>query len=283
MDKTTPHRVLWVSAHPEPRSLNGALRTDGLRTLAAEGHEHRESDLYAMGFDPVVRADEYPVEPPGRLDVAAASQRAYRDGTLPADVRAEQAKLNWADTLVVQFPLWWYGTPAILKGWFDRVLVKGYGYGVTDPATGRTRRYGDGMLAGRRALVVVTVGARGASIGPRGIHGDIDDVLFPITHGILWYTGMSVLPTVVLDGANRVSAEQYARMSARLRERLRTLSTTPPIPFRYETGGDYDDHLVLRPDRAPDRVGPAIHRAHTTADLPVQCGGGHPAGRQVAV
>ncbi|HEY3506818.1 MAG TPA: NAD(P)H-dependent oxidoreductase [Actinocatenispora sp.] len=267
MDTTTARRVLWVSAHPEPRSLNGSLRTEGLRTLNAAGHEHRESDLYAMDFDPVVRTRDFPAEPAGRLDVAGASQRAYRDGTLSPDIRAEHAKLAWADTLVVQFPLWWYGMPAILKGWFDRVFVKGYGYGVKDPATGRIRRYGDGALAGRRALVVVTVGARGDSIGPRGIHGDIDDVLFPITHGILWYTGMTVLPPLVLDGANRVGADRYRTLAADLRERLRTLATTPPVPFRYEAGGDYDDDLVLRPDRAPRQVGPAIHRATERADL----------------
>jgi NAD(P)H dehydrogenase (quinone) len=53
-------KILWVSAHPEPRSLTGALRAAGLRTLAEAGHEHRESDLYAMGFDPVVRGSDFP-------------------------------------------------------------------------------------------------------------------------------------------------------------------------------------------------------------------------------
>jgi NAD(P)H dehydrogenase (quinone) len=51
-------KILWVSAHPEPRSLNGALRADGLRTLAEAGHAYRESDLYAMRFDPVVRGSD---------------------------------------------------------------------------------------------------------------------------------------------------------------------------------------------------------------------------------
>ena len=255
-------KVLWVSAHPEPRSLTGALRTDGLRTLAGQGHTVRQSDLYAMGFDPVVRRSDYPDESAdARLDVARASERAYRTGTLTADVQAEQAKLCWAEAVVVQFPLWWYGMPAILKGWFDRVFVKGFGYGVRDPRTGRIRRYGDGMLAGRRALAVVTVGAREPSVGPRGIHGELTDSLFGLLHGTFFYTGMQVLPPVVLTGTNRVAPDRYAQLSARLTDRLVTLPDATPLPYRPEAGGDYDDDLVLRPDVAPGRTGPGIHQA----------------------
>jgi NAD(P)H dehydrogenase (quinone) len=254
-------KILWVSAHPEPRSLTGALRTDGLRTLAEAGHVYRESDLYAMGFDPVVRGSDYPTEPPdGRLDVAAASQRAYASGTLPASIRTEQDKLRWAEAVVVQFPLWWYGMPAILKGWFDRVFVKGFGYGVTDPGTGRSRRYGDGMLAGRRALAVVTAGGRAPSLGPRGINGELSETLFGLLHGTFFYTGMQVLPPVLLDGANRVSADRYGQLRDTLARRLRTLADTPALPYRPQAGGDYDDELVLRADLAPGRAGLAVHR-----------------------
>lgn len=115
-------RVLWVSAHPDPRSLNGALRDHGVSVLRAHGHSVRESDLYAMGWDPVVRHSDFSHDPAERLDVLGESQRALEDGSLREDIRAEHEKIRWADTLVVQFPLWWFGMPAILKGWFDRLL-----------------------------------------------------------------------------------------------------------------------------------------------------------------
>ncbi|MFD0427747.1 NAD(P)H-dependent oxidoreductase [Streptomyces zhihengii] len=105
-----------------------------------------------MGWDPVVTAADYP-DHTGRLIVADASHEALASGRIAPEVRAEQEKLLRADALVVQFPLWWYGPPAILKGWFDRVLVKGLGYGTGE-------RYGAGALAGKRALTVVTAGAR---------------------------------------------------------------------------------------------------------------------------
>lgn len=251
--------VLWIFAHPEPRSLGGALRDEGLRTLREEGHDVRESDLYAMKWKAVVDADDFgSAAESDRLLVAAASKKAYDAGELSDDIRAEHEKLDWADAVIIQFPLWWYGMPAILKGWFDRVFVKGFAYGITHP-DGHTLRYGEGTLAGKRAMIVLTAGAPEATIGPRGVNGELDDLLFPIQHGTLWYAGLSVLPPLAICGADRVSPQQYADAAESLRERLRTLATHAPIPFRRQNGGDYDENLVLRDDLAPGATGIGVH------------------------
>ncbi|MFC7329585.1 NAD(P)H-dependent oxidoreductase [Marinactinospora rubrisoli] len=254
-------KVLWIFAHPERRSLSAALRDEGLRALRAHGHEVRESDLYAMGWNPVVDAADFGHDPGERLLVAAASEGAYASGGLSADIRAEHAKLAWADTVVVQFPLWWFGMPAILKGWFDRVFVKGLAYGVAEHGPGgrRTLRYGEGRLAGKRAMVVVTVGGTAAAYGPRGVNGELADLLFPLQHGTFFYTGMSVVPPVLVSGADRLSETEYAAAAAELRERLLALPDTDPIPFRPQNGGDYDADLTLRPEHEPGRTGLAVH------------------------
>lgn len=257
-------QVLWVSAHPDPRSLNGALRDEGVAVLREYGHEVVESDLYAMGWNPVVDHDDFGHDHSERLDVLTESQRALETGSLSDDIRIEQDKLRRADTLIVQFPLWWFGPPAILKGWFDRLFVQGFAQGVLDPETGRALRYGSGGLVGRRAMVVTTVGANAATTGPRGIHGDINDVLFPILHGTLWYTGMTVVPPLVINDALRLSGTDFEAVARRLRDRLVTLPDTEPIPFRYQNGGDYDENLVLRPVHAPGEEGIRIH--NTTSD-----------------
>ncbi|RYE81878.1 MAG: flavodoxin family protein, partial [Hyphomicrobiales bacterium] len=124
-------KVLLVFAHPERRSLNGALRDVAVAELAAQGHEVRVSDLYAEGWKSEVDRADFPSWPDGeRFAAGAASKQAFGEGTLTADVRAEIEKLLWADTLILQFPLWWYTMPAILKGWVDRVFAYGFAYGV---------------------------------------------------------------------------------------------------------------------------------------------------------
>lgn len=255
-------KVLWLFAHPDQRSLNAHLRDEGARELTNLGHECRQSDLYAMGWKAVVDADDFDHDRAERFVVGSTSKRAYLSGNLSDDIRAEQEKLNWADTVVLQFPLWWYGMPAILKGWFDRVFVSGFAYDVVE--NGRTLRYGEGGLAGKRAMIVVSAGAREAHFGPRGINGDLNDLLFPLQHGTLWYTGMDVVPPLLLPGADRFSAEQFEQSAKELRERLRTLPTTSPLPFRRQNSGDYDRDLVLRPEIAPGRSGIGVHYAGET-------------------
>ncbi|MDN5855885.1 MAG: NAD(P)H-dependent oxidoreductase, partial [Actinomycetia bacterium] len=97
--------VLWVFAHPEPRSLSGALRDEGARALTEAGHAVRMSDLYAMGWKATVDVDDFGHhEPDERLRVSGQSKCAHQEGVLRDDIRAEQDKLDWADAVVVQFP-----------------------------------------------------------------------------------------------------------------------------------------------------------------------------------
>ncbi|NNH29045.1 NAD(P)H-dependent oxidoreductase, partial [Rhizobium sp. SEMIA 4085] len=119
-------KVLLVFAHPEPRSLNGALRDVAMKALEAQGHEVRVSDLYAGGWKSEIdRADFPSLETDTRFMPVAASKRAFETGALTEDVKTEIDKLLWADMLILQFPLWWFSMPAILKGWVERVYAYG--------------------------------------------------------------------------------------------------------------------------------------------------------------
>lgn len=257
--------VLWVLAHPDDRSLNGALHREGLAALAEAGHTVEVSDLYAMKWNPVVDRDDFGGDDFGdgeRLQVGPASRKAFKEGVLSPDIVEEQAKLLRADLVVLQFPLWWFGMPAILKGWVDRVFVSGFGYGIRDPERpGRSRRYGDGGLADKLALAVVTIGAKEAEFQSRGINGSVPDVLFPLLHGTFFYTGMAPLPPLAVHDANRLTDEQYQVAKAELRERLAHLETAEPIPYRTQNSGDYDDDMVLRPEVACGQSGLGAHLA----------------------
>ena len=233
--------ILLVFAHPEPQSLSAALRDVAVAELEAQGHTVRVSDLYAKGWKAQIdRADFPSLATDARLKVPAASGVDFAAGTLTDDVRAEQDKLLWADMLILQFPLWWFSMPAILKGWVDRVYAHGFAYGVgVHDATRWGDRYGEGRLAGKRAMLVVTAGGWAEHYGPRGINGPIDDLLFPINHGILHYPGYAVLPPFVAYQVDRLDAAGFEGLAQALRARMRTLETTAPIPYRRQNGGDY--------------------------------------------
>jgi len=244
-------KVLLVFAHPEPRSLSGALRDVARRELETQGHEVRVSDLYADGWKSEVdRADFPSLEPDARLIPVAVSKKGFEADTLTGDVKAEIEKLLWADTLILQFPLWWFAMPAILKGWVDRVFAYGFAYGVGEHSDRRWGdRYGEGTLVGKRAMLIVAAGGWEEHYTPRGINGPIDDLLFPINHGILYYPGYDVLPPFVVYKVDRLEEAGFEPVAERLRDRMRTLATTPPIPYRRQNGGDYlIPSMNLRPE-----------------------------------
>lgn len=252
----TRGHVLWLSAHPEPQSLSGSLRRDGIAHLRAEGFQVTESDLYAMGWDPVVTRRDAGLREDERFFVSADTRTAYIDGRLPADVAAEQEKLLAADAIIVHFPLWWYGMPAILKGWFDRVFISGFAFGK-EPETGRRLRFEQGPFTGKRALAAVSVGDRPASIGPRGKSGQLDELLFGLLHGTFAYTGMSALKPWALPSADFTEDYDAARDS--LLARLGRLFEEDPIPYLPQFTGQYTEGWELQPHIRPGETGLSVH------------------------
>ncbi|WP_376740133.1 NAD(P)H-dependent oxidoreductase [Gordonia paraffinivorans] len=188
---------------------------------------------------------------------------AFGDADAPErveEVRAEQRKLLAADLVVLQFPLWWYGMPAILNGWVDRVFESGFAYHVPDPETGRMLKYGRGGLEGRRALVVVSAGDRAGSLSPRGISGSIDDVLWPLLHGTLWYTGMQPLRPHLVAEADSVDATRANRLERCLADRLARIDGEELIDYLPLDDEFYDHSIRLHDDVSPGLEGIAAHR-----------------------
>jgi NAD(P)H dehydrogenase (quinone) len=233
-------RTHIVYAHPDRNSLNASLHDEAVRTLEGLDHTVTVSDLYAMDWKAVADYDDF--GPGATGPFMAAAGEAWRQDTLAPDIKAEQERLLAADAVILQFPLWWFTVPAIMKGWMDRVLTNGFGYGDNRV----WKRYGEGTLEGKRAMLLVTTGARDSHLSDRGINGDIDDLLFPIQHGILFYTGMRVLPPVVVTGAALIDEPSYADTVKHLRSRLEAFEETEPIAYRRQAD-DYDEAKRLKP------------------------------------
>ncbi|WP_341366794.1 NAD(P)H-dependent oxidoreductase [Yoonia sp. BS5-3] len=107
-------RALVVYAHPRPDSFNAAIRDLVIERLKASGAEIRLIDLYADGFDPVMGQDELGDH--------------FDESKNQTGLEAHVADLKWCDTLVFVYPTWWYGLPAMLKGWLDRALLPGVAF-----------------------------------------------------------------------------------------------------------------------------------------------------------
>lgn len=260
--------VLLVYAHPEPTSLTRSLVEVAAESLQNQGHSILRSDLYGMGWKAVMDADDFPVRAdPKRLSFVTESGHAYSKGLQPLDIASEQKKLMAADALILHFPLWWYAMPAILEGWIDRVWAYGLAYGYR--GEGNRYRYGEGGLAGKRAMLCVTVGGPETDYSPRGINGPLEQLLFPITHGTLFFPGMEVLPTFAVYGAGSLTPSRAKSALVDWRERVRGLFVDPPIPFRAQSGGDYSDQHVLNEGVAPAQTGLMAHIRETRGpDVP---------------
>jgi NAD(P)H dehydrogenase (quinone) len=253
--------ILIVHAHPEPKSLTSSLKNLAVETLTAQGHTVQVSDLYASGWKAVAdRADFLEQAGPDRLSYAAESRHAFASRTQSPDIEAEQQKLLWADAVLFNFPMWWFGMPAILKGWVERVFARGFAYGVG--AHGGERwgdRYGEGVLSGRRAMLSVTIGGREPHYSARGVNGRLDDILWPIQHGILFYPGMQVLPPFVIYQSDRLTEAEWPGVAEAYKRRIMGLFSEQPTAFRTQNGGHYDGQQVLKPGLGAGESGTRIH------------------------
>lgn len=134
-------RALVIVAHPSPESFVSFLGSEVVAELQNSGHEIRHHDLWAEEFSPVFTAYE-------RLNHVGDVEEKLKN--LP-ELRQHVEDLQWCDALVLVYPTWWSGQPAMLKGWFDRVLMNGVAWVLPEGAA-RIRP----LLTNVRRLVVVT-------------------------------------------------------------------------------------------------------------------------------
>lgn len=255
--------ILLVHAQPERSSVTRRLVDVAVETLTTRGHDVVQSDLYGMRWKAAFDGQDFPCRRnQDRLSFIEESAYAYAHGCQTPDVMTEQNKVLAADAVILLFPLWWFGMPAIMKGWIDRVWAYGLAYGYQ--GKGNKHRYGEGGFAGKRALLAVSVGGPEKDYSRRGINGPLEQLLHPVTHGTLFYTGMQVLPTFAVYGTGRIDAERMAAAESRWQGRLERLFLDKPIPFRAQNGGDYPDGHVLAAHIAPDQYGLPTHIAEAT-------------------
>jgi NAD(P)H dehydrogenase (quinone) len=210
-------KILIVHAHPEPLSFCTSMMKRMREGFLVQGHEVQVSDLHALQFNPVATADDFSERSnPDYLVYALEQRHALKQNTLPADIARELQLLKDCDLLVLNFPLYWFSLPAILKGWIDRVFLSGAVYG------GRNF-YDRGLMKGKKAWVTFTLGGRDHMFGDNSVHGDLNGLLRPVLQGSLGYAGFEVLQPFAAYHVPYISQEARENILVQLDQAVSSL------------------------------------------------------------
>lgn len=168
--------ALIVVDHDDPRSLTHALAQQIAKGLSESdpSSTFEIADLHAEAFDPRFGVADWAVH--------------HRESAPPADVLAEQARIDRADVLVLVYPVFWWSMPALLKGWIDRVFSNGWAYDFDGEKTLKR--------LGRLRVHLVALG--GADAGTYERHGYDAAMKAQIDHGIFDYCGATVAGSALL-------------------------------------------------------------------------------------
>lgn len=238
-------RALILLTHPEPRSFNAHLAAQAAQQMRHDGLPVQMINLHANGFDPLEAPHHPPRRPrPDRFDAQREQRHSAEQGQLPIDVQRYLHLLQTTDLLILQFPLWWFAAPAILKGWLDRVLVYG-------PVYNSRQRHEHGVMRGKRALLSVTTGASARACAVDGREGDTRLLLWPLMYS-LRYIGFEVMEPHLVHAVRsgpapeRAQAHDAALAAATddYRKRLAHWRQWPIVPFN--DSEDVEDGVALR-------------------------------------
>lgn len=175
---------LIIYSHPNPKSFNRAIVDTFVDALESQGHKTQVRDLYAMNFDPVLKAQDFEL---------------MEKGLFSDDVKKEQKHVNWADIITFIFPIWWNSLPAIARGYIDRVFSVGFAY--TEDMKG--------LLPDKKVLVLCTLNA------PKEVSektGAFKSMTFAIGESLSSFCGMKLIKQEYFSSVASVSDEERKKM-----------------------------------------------------------------------
>lgn len=212
--------ILLVTAHDDPKSYVAALYNTALGVLERANHNVMLSDLYAQDFNPVASKLDFKTNSNSHANYMFEQQRTVNIGSgFSPDLQAEMDKVAAADIIIFHFPIWWGGPPAILKGWFERVFAMGF-------AWSSQARYKQGLLRGKKVLVVATTGDPESYYKPEGMHrATLKQHLYGLLHNTLAFCGLDVLQPVIIHNTTAASNEELEKRVYDYQKYLQTLET----------------------------------------------------------
>jgi NAD(P)H dehydrogenase (quinone) len=233
-------KVLLVHAHPEPASFCAAMRDAAVEALTRAGHDVTVSDLYAERFNPVAGPEDFGSRRnPDYLVYSLEQRNGWQSGSIAPDIKREVERVLACDLLILNFPIFWFSVPAIMKGWIDRVFLSGTFFGGK-------RIYDRAELLGKKALVAATLGGRDHMFGADGVHGELNGMLRHLLQGTLGYCGFEVLEPFYGYHVPYISEADRRQFLDDYRAHLSNIESLPRLSM--PTLEDFDD--VFRPLKA---------------------------------
>ena len=186
-------KFLIVYSHPNPESFNHAILLALKQKLEELKQEVRVRDLYAINYDPVLKAS----------DLASFSQKKFAP-----DIKDEQDHIRWADFLVFICPIWWGGLTANLRGYFDRVFSLNFAYQETQEGI-------KGLLSGKTALFISTLGAPFKVYQDIGMIKSMNQTIDEVISG---FCGMKTLEHKYFGSVGTCSYEERLKMLEEIKD-----------------------------------------------------------------
>ena len=217
-------KILIIHAHPENASFCSSLKNEAVNYFQSQGAEVKVSDLYDINFNPVGGQHDFiDLQNPDFFKYQLEQVNAFQNNLFSKDIKSEMEKLEWCDTLIFNFPLWWFGLPAILKGWVDRVFAMGLVYGAGKGV------YDNGIYKNKTAFLTITTGGPEIAYGSSGKNGNLETILYPIQHGMLFFCGMKVLPPFICFSPARMSDEERRQQLILYKTYLSSINASIPL------------------------------------------------------
>lgn len=218
----TPLNILVVYAHHEPGSFTSAMKNAAVQVLESQGHSVVVSDLYGQGFSAVAQKWDFVTVSGTHFNYMLEQKHAANlEMSFSPDIIGEIQKVNQAEMVLFITPLWWMSVPAILKGWFDRVLAMGV-------AWDRDKIFENGLMRGKQAMVLAAAGNPEEYFRIDGRYrATPNQVLYPITHGTLAYCGFNVQEPFMAMNLMGATPEARAKLLKDVEFRLQNIVNSP--------------------------------------------------------
>lgn len=248
--------VLLVFAHQDGKSFNGALKDAAVDTLRSLGHSVEVSDLYSQQFEPRATKNDIrgPLQDPNLFNYTEEGRHAYKHNCQSLDIANETDKLKRADLIIFQFPLYWSSVPAILKGWFDRVLCDSFAFDFESQNV-----LDQGFMKGKRTVLSLTTGCTKDMTSPMGLSSDINVLLWPIQYGTLRMCGFDVLLPQISYGTKLVEEPTRQQYLKDWKSRLQNIFSEEPLSFPKLSDFDHKS-LMFHDESVKNGVSSIGHR-----------------------